>query len=468
MGRNSCENRQVGRSVLEYAELLDGIRSGKTESFSEGDWVVVASSGELSFELIGNGSKDDLKRLQAKAFESQCSRLALLERGDGSHAMIPDEAWRDASFACSAMEASYSNARFVPCAEAPDGFWVWHVERFGKNGDAAKFMPSCAVSKDVAIRLVSLNGENFSHLPPKYRNDEEVYTAIAHCDKGIAFKSAGRAIRGNASFALAILRTHPECYEFVEGALHEADFFIRALSENDGLLEYAGEGVVDNEMCVWESVKANPMTLCYASERLLNSPSFAMQVCDGMDSGDFGRSFGMWSEKTRGNKEFLLSKMQDLCASGCFSKVPEKAKMDKDVALAAVAAHPSNFSELPECLKSDVGFVEKCISAVSEMGYDEIGRHRLMDLYESFSKESLSSSSFVGFLCSKGMENGDFDSRMYPAISGVDTDLMDGLRAAFSAGKEDFDEFVKRLSFKDRMEKKIHKKDDSQSKVQKI
>lgn len=351
------------------ARLLQKIKQyGSKELLEDPEFKYILQDSSLLYSLLNQRSFQFFEVLPKWIFKNFSMSLLLMNYGKPPVPLISEDILSSPGFLQLVFDNHFSHIQYIPLKFLNVEILTWYCDTFGKEHNCLKFFPKTLLNKDLCKILVSKNGLHFKELPEPFRNDIDIYTEINKKYHKDLFEYAGINIRGNPFLATQALEGNAGLYNYLADNLKSADFFLRRLTHIPDLLAHVSEKIKDNEHCVWESVKINAASLYYASDRLLNIPSFASQVCKNMTPEDISHSFEAWGETILDNKEFILEILPKLCQSECLGHVSKAVRSDRELMRKAINIDPYSFNFITLELIEDVSFIVDCFHDLTAQG----------------------------------------------------------------------------------------------------
>lgn len=408
------------------SRLLQKIKQyGSKELLEDPEFKYILQDSSLLYSLLNQRSFQFFEVLPKWIFKDFSMSLLLMNYGKPPVSLISDEILSSPGFLQLVFDNHFSHIQYIPTQFLTTELLTWYCVSFGKEHTCLKYFPKTLLNKELCKILVGKNALHFKELPEHFRNDIEIYSEINKKYYKELFEYAGLNIRSNPFLATQALEENAALYNYLSDNLKNADFFLRRLSHIPDLLAHVSDKIKDNEHCVWESVKVNAASLYYASERLLNMPSFASQVCKNMTADDIQHSFEAWGMPVLDNKEFVIEILPKLCQAECLSHVSEKIRGDKEVMRKAINIDPYSFSFVTLNLTDDISFLIDCF-------HDLTNKNKKGEVLFQY----LKSSSFEKPFYLLGLFENFHDifvQNIYPHISKFNTPLILDLNESFES-----------------------------------
>jgi hypothetical protein len=437
------------------AKLLDKIhRLTDDELIKDQDWSFISTNHALIYELLKIREFTYLNLLPPDIFQSDIICLLLIEYKNPPIQLIPETLFNETFFICATLDNNYTNITNIPHKYLTDNILQWFCQKFGDKSKILNFIPKELLNKDLAKLLVTKNSSNFTLLEKEFRNDIEIYNLIPNKSKKDIFPYAGINIKKNPYLVIQILEESPEYFPLVDASLKNTDFFLRQLKHIPNLLQYAGPIIQDNEHCVWETVKVMPQMLYYASNRLLNIPSFALQLSLPMSTHAIELSFGAWGESVTSHKDTIMELIPQLCASSKINLIHKSLRSDFDIMFKIINIDPYWFSVLSSPLNCDPSFLHKCYYSLLEQDqYTASKYNRANKLFEKINESCFYQSEYLVYLYDNF--NSIFSSTIYNAISHHNTELIQEMKTAHTISPDNLINFMNKIKLHDSLEKQL-------------
>jgi hypothetical protein len=284
-----------------YLNLFEGNPS-LTELQMHPDWKDLISSEVFVYQLLNRTSFSDFDSLPKEILAKPAIVLSALEKFFLKQIDIPGELSHDISFCmyCCNLEPKYAKL-FSSLMEKNENLALWYINEF-KAIPIAEFLPHSYCSDETYAQLLIKNNlNNYAYLSEDIRNNTQIFQAFSLSRKAKVYKYAGEKINSNWQLSSQVIVIDPSCYQYADASLQkDPNFYLDILSKIKdksligSLLLSADNSIQDNEHCVWQTILLSPKSLSLASERLLNSTSFAQQVISDMNISQVEESFEHW------------------------------------------------------------------------------------------------------------------------------------------------------------------------------
>lgn len=408
------------------ARLLQKIKQyGSKELLEDPEFKYILQDSSLLYSLLNQRNFQFFEVLPKWVFKDISMSLLLMNYGKPPVTLISHEVLSSPGFLQLVFDNHFSHIQYIPVQFLTTELLTWYCDTFGKESNCLKFFPKTLLNKELCKILVHKNALHFKELPELFRNDIEIYSEINKKYYKDLFEHAGINIRSNPFLATQALEENAALYSLISDNLKSADFFLRRLTHIPDLLAHVDSKINDNEHCVWESVKVNSASLYYASERLLNTASFASQVCKDMTINDIQHSFEAWGVSVHGNKEFVTEILPKLCGAECLGHITEELRADRDIMRKAVNIDPYSFKFITLELIEDVSFLIDCFHDLNKQG-------KKADILFQYLKPSAFEEPFYLLGLFENFHD-IFVHSVYPHISKFDTPLIVDLNESFES-----------------------------------
>lgn len=438
-----------------YVNIFKKIRQlNSDEIITDDDWPNILKNDVFIFNLLKRGDFKHLSLLPSHILEQPVVSSILMRYSVPPINFIPLSTLSNTAFICEALSYDYRHISYIPTSYLTFDILTWYCQQFGNEEDVISFIPETLLTKDLVKIIVKKNNINFCKLPSIYRNDIDVYNCIKKSSKHHVFSFAGKNIKNNPFLVIEALEKSPELYPSIDNSLKTPDFFLRQLKHIPNLLEFATDNIRNNEHCVWESIKVMPASLLFASERLLNTPSFALQVSKGMSKTDFERSFAFWGSQIRQHKETIMDLIVLICQSSFVHLISESLRADKDVMLSAIHIDPYWFKLASRPLSLDPQFLKQSYDILIEKEQYASTKNKSIDkLFSSIDPACFNDPQYLLSLYENF--NTIFISVIYPIIIHHDSQLIKELKHTYDSGEEHLVSFMDKIKLRYSLEKSL-------------
>lgn len=431
------------------------------------DWQTIYSSPTLLYELIKKGKFYHFDKLPPYVFSDVSIATMLMNYANPPVELISKKLFEQQYFIYTVLDNHYSYIQYIPYDCLTHEMLIWYCYNHGKNSNAIEFLPQQLITKQCAQILASKHKYHFKSLPDIFKNNIDVYQCVNKMYRPEVFQYAGIDIRKNPFLVSEILQQDASLYQYIDNSLKNSNFFLRQLKNIPNLLEYATDDIKNNEHCVWESVKLSPGSLVFASERLLNTPSYALQLSQGMDNNSFSKSFVAWGEEVLSHKATILELLPQICDSELVYSISADLRNEPDLMLKFIEKDSYWFKAISPPLSCDPNFFITCYNLIVEQDKYTGAKHkRAYALFEYIQPECFNEPSYVIALYDNFKDI--FCQVVYAAISHFQTTLIKELKEAHENSNDHLIHYMEKLKLHYALEKSLKEHDVNDHELIKI
>lgn len=364
------------------------------------------------YELINNTSFHDFEKLPLKFQENKTIILAGIEKYFLFGKKLPSSVTKDTLFCmyCCSLDPKYASL-FKELLQENRNLVIWYCETFSNsNVTIASYLPDIYKNDlNIAQLCISKNVYNFKYFSIEIRDSLTIYEQIPINKRVEIFLDTGETIKAQWDYAFeAVSHNHNLYHEISLELQKEPDFFLKLLNESNDkvILKYAHESIRDNEHCVWQATLINELNLPYASHRLLNSVSFAVQVISSLEKDQVANCFGYFGEHVRNHKLSCLEILGKLVDGNALDKIGPELKEDKEfIETAALQDSTQALNCCSKKLLEDSSFFISLYRLI-----DEKNEHK--GRYDDDSEQS----NLFSFITEKDSNSSDFLAQLYDSF----------------------------------------------------
>lgn len=373
----------------DYQKLFDA-NSPLEDFLNHPQWKSWINSDIFVYQLINKTTFDKFDSLPQEIVSKPGIILSALEKFFLNNKLINGSLSEDKSFFmyCCNLDPKYATL-FPELLKKEEELVIWYCKEFSKLV-IAPYLPSPYLNdKYFATILLKDNIGNYGHLSESLRNNISIYKSLSPKNQIEAFPFVGEQLSSDFSIASFIVIKEPSNYKYVHESLQKkSTFYLNILSklsleiDIEELLKTAPEIIRDNEHCVWQTVLQAPKSLMFASERLLNSVSFAEQVISSMNSEQISKSIEYWSLHVKNNAIVFEELLPKIVKAGALNLLGPNLKENMGFMLKAALLDSEQTLEC--CASKLLGnslFIINCYHQI-----DEKNKHK--GRYDEFSEQS--------------------------------------------------------------------------------
>lgn len=402
-------------------ELLNFIQHNKPITIiNSSDWKDISNDYILTYHLIREGNFPFLDKIPLHMFQDYTLALSVFRSADPNLKLVPEKYLHDSLFILNVLENNYYNITIIP-----EKYWnkediiEWFCFRYSAL-QPLKFLPiEYRDNLSICKSLLQNISSNYSYFSDNLKNNIELYElVIQHTELLHIFPLAGINIRSNQQLASHAVYISPHMFQFIGDNLkNNVPFFLDCLHHHD-ILEYSSESIRDNEQCVWESIKKNALNIQYASDRLLNLPSFCLQICEEAKPTFISHIFKHCGIEVRSNQEIIKQFLPYLLEHKTFQYISLELRNDYQFMLETSLLDIEALHDLGDDLITNSKFfidVYVAIGKSSSLGELSIRKNKQEHIFDFIKKDA---SNNVYFILDLYEYFGQFFiSSIYPKIS---------------------------------------------------
>ncbi len=400
----------------DYLQIFEG-NPTMQDLLDHPKWNELITSEVFVYQLLNRTNFDDFASLPKEILNKPAIILSSLEKFYTNKENIPSPLAKDISFCmyCCNLDPKYINL-FHDLVESNEELALWYMNEF-KPIAIAGFLPEKYL-KDISFATVLLknNINNYSYLSPELRNNLDIYQSVSFSKRVKIYRYTEKVISSNWKVSKDIIINDPECYQYADDILkNDPQFYLDVLQKlktaNSAklLLKSSNDLIKDNEHCVWQTVLVEPTSLTFASERLINSVSFAQQVISSMEASQISKSFEFWGEHVLNSGLILDELLPKIIEANCLSLVGSELKSNQGFILKALLLDSKQ--ALKACSVSLLSRSDFIINAYHVI--DEDNFHR--DRYDEYSEQS----KVFDHIPSKATEDADYIMNLYKEFKDI-------------------------------------------------
>lgn len=421
-------------------------------------WEIISHDFYLLYEVLKKGDFIYINKIPFDSLQSFSLSLALFNCpyiNEHDIKYIPHKHLNNIEFIIEVLNLNHLYIKILP-----QDYWdkepviQWFCLKYA-HLEPLQYLPEKYQSSyDLNKALIKSYSLNYKYLTEDLKNNFELYDLA--CNKNTVatlFPLSGNNIKNNKQYALFAIERNTYLYNFLgESLRNNVDFFLELLDKQLDCLEDSSEIIKDNEQCVWESAKKFPSSLEFASERLLNTPSFCSQLAQDECVIKNNKFFKFWKDNIRNDHEVIRELFGLLSSTNNLDFISINLRNNKDFVLEFVVADIKILKYIGEDLLLDSDFF---IQAYKLIDQDKEGKGRFdLDSPQStvFNYITEDAVNDEDFLLAIYQEFGNsFFTVIYPKLRKFQGYLIDMLNNT-SQERESLERFMEKLKLKKRLE----------------
>lgn len=223
--------------------------------------------------------------------------------------------------------------------------------------------------REVVLALLSqgAGGYELEHVAEPLKSDREIVLAAMHSTKWIAFTHAPESFKRDRGFVLDAVRHCAFCWQDLEEPLRsDREILVNAIANNFCVMDLFPEGLKQSLLAdrdfVISLVSHTSIVFDQVDEHLKADPEIVLSA---LRREDGWMLFESVHEELRSNRSFVLQAAR--VNGGILTYVSDIFKADREIAVTAVAQHPSAFEDVSEFFGDDREIVLLAVSKVPTM-----------------------------------------------------------------------------------------------------
>ncbi len=438
------------------------------------NWKNWIQSDVFVFLLITQTPFDNLDLIPTDILYKPGITLACLEKSYSSNKQINGTLATDNSFCmyCCNLNPKYAslfNAAFL----SNPSLIEWYKNEFG-NQLTLQYLPQqYRGDLPFVLEYMQKNIENYQFADANIRNDVELFKKQSFENKIKLFPFAGELIKKDWALSCSLISRNPILYSYVDEQLQKDPLFYLDALENikidnlaKFLLKNAQENIKDNENCVWKTINKNSNSLCFASERLLNSTSFASQVMSLFTEEQIKTNIEYWSMHVKNSPLVFEELLPKIISANAINDLGEEIKSNYEFMLQAITY------DIDQTLENcDINLLEnsKFIIDAYKIIYEKNNHHHK---YDDDSEQSrvfnyviLTKDNEYQMISSLYEEFTDiFSTIIFPKINHQKTPLISQLKS-IDINSPNFSKFLNNISLNEKLTKELGMHDIKTKKI---
>lgn len=422
-------------------------------------WNNISNDFFLLYELLKKGDFIYVNKIPFKSLQSFTISLAVfncpyLTEHDVKY--IPQKHLNNPEFIIEVLNINYLYINIIP-----QEFWdkedivQWFCLKYSHLEPLQHLPEKYQEYYHLNKALIKSYPLNYRHISNKLKDSFELYN-LAYNKNTVAtlFPISGNNIKNNKEYALHAIERNTCLYKFVGESLRDnADFFLELIDLDFDCLEEASDIIRDNEHCVWESLKKFPTSLKFVSERLLNTPSFCIQLAQDEHVPKSDKFFKYWGENIRNEPQVIRELFKFLSTTNNLDFISNNLRNNKDFMLEFVVKDTRILKYVGNDLLCDSDFFIKAYQLIDQ---EQEGKGRFdldspqSTVFNYINEEAVNDEDFL-LAIYKEFGN-SFFTVIYPKIRKFQGYLIDMLNNT-SQDIDSLERFMKKLRLKQRLEK---------------
>lgn len=432
-------------------------------------WSEWINSEIFVYQLLNKTNFDDFESLSKELLTKPAIILSALEKFYLAEKSISGNLSQETSFCmyCCNLDPKYAKL-FNDLLVSNEELTSWYINEF-KNLPIAQYLPEKYCSDEsVAKVLLSNSLSNYQYLSTPIRNDLSIFKSLKVENRVKVYQFAGDKIHLNWKLSADIISNEPKCYEYASEKLRkDPDFYLDVLNKVTPashialLLNSADATIQDNEHCVWQTLLLEPTSLAFASQRLLNSTSFAHQVISSMDEVQTSQSLEYWGLHVKNSRVIFEELLPKIINANCLAILGPELKENSEFMLKAVELDSKQaLTCCAPSLLSDAKFIISAYHIVDEKNlhkdrYDENSEQS--EVFNFIEPKATEQTEFIATLYKELKDI--FISIIYPKIKWEDNPLIQSLNIC-EEKENGLTEALEKILLKEELQNKLNQNND--------